>query len=421
MLPLSRLATICVVTLALAWFLPDLFRRAAAPERVRVSAYYSALSGQFQIRTDGFDKSSFRDEDGNNLSAEDHRRLLPFLYFADLAKHGQFPGEIAGHPVSPEMAKREMQVLQLNPRDWNAPAINLHTLFESSPWGTRLSLPDDMFRVEPSGLSFIRGADGTVLEEKSRRFTQAMTAAGVTWPLAAIGGNPSPLKDFDEGYLLVDATARMFHLKMVRGEPFCRDTGLTVPGNVRSIVVDEHPRREFLGAIVTDASVLLFTYAGTLIRLPLEGFDADGSAALLRSDPLNRTLAATDLRDRLRTPMRLAATGTDYQPLHRYDLMLPAAYRAHAARVQDVASLLFPFSLVQFTPETGRVTLRFTPAANPLLALLGTSMAAVLLWLLRRRHDSRPDLVEMIFTLLTGMPGLVALTLFGPCRQTNSS
>lgn len=414
MLSLSRLATVLAAMAALAWFLPDLYRRATQPERVRISAYYSAETGQFQIRTDAFDKTSFHDEEGNALTAEAHRRRLPFLYFADLIKHGQFPAEVAGRAVTPEAARREMQVVQLNPRDWNAPHLNLNTLFESAPWGARLALPEDMFRVEPAGLTFIRTADGSVNAEKSELFTQAMHEAGVVFPLRGLGGNPSPLKDFDEGYLLVDAAQRVFQLKLAQGRPICRDTGLVVPGAVRAVTVEEHARREFIGAIVTDDSVFLVTYADTLVPLPLDGFTADHSMASLRTDPLNRTAAAADMRDRINNPLRMVVTGVDYQPLRRFDLPLPQDIRAHALRMQSVASVLFPFSIIQAAPEDGRVLLRLVPAANLALAGAGCVAATLILWALRRRAGRRMKPVEAVVTLLGGIPGLIALQLFGP-------
>lgn len=414
MVALSRLATVVAAAAALSWFLPDLYRRATQPERVRVNAYYSAPAGQFLIRTDGFDKSTFSDEAGQPHSQEHHRHALPFLYYNDLAKHGQFPPQVGGVPVTVEAARRDMQVLQLNPRDWNAPRINLHTLFESAPWGSRLALPDDMFRVDPDGLTFIRAADGTVDGEKSARFTRALHDSGVRWPLKGLGGNPSALKEFDEGYLLVDAAARVFQLKMVRGQPVCRDTGLTVPGKVRAVVVDEHVRREILGVVVTDGDVHLVTYGDTLVRLPLDGFDADGSMAVLRSDPLNRTVAVADVRDRLRNPLRLVATTADYQPLRRFDLPLPQAFRDRMAVARLGASALFPFSIIQAAPEDGRVLLRIEPAANVPVAAGGCLAAAVILWLWRRRRGQRVAPVELGVTLLGGLPALVAVLLFGP-------
>lgn len=419
MVSLSRLATVLVTIAALAWFLPDLFRRATQPERVRVSAYYSAPAGQFLTRTDTFDKSEYRDESGRIQTVEQHRRLLPFLYFADLAKHGQFPAEVGGKAVTPEAARRDMQVLQLNPRDWNTAQLNIHTLFESSPWSARLALPEDMFRVEPAGLTFIRTADGTIDTDKSKRFTKAMHEAGVLWPLRGIGGNPSPLKEFDEGYLLVDAASTVFQLKMVHGEPDCRNTRLSIPGHVRAVAVDEHARREFYGAVVTDESVFLVTYADTLLHLPLDGFHADNSMAVLRTDPLNRTIASADMRDRIKNPLRLVAMGTDYQPVRRFDLPLPDGHRSYAVQMQTLASALFPFSIIQSVPEDGRVLLRLAPAASLPLAAAGCALATIILVILRRRSGQRVMPVDVVVTLLTGLPGLIALQVFGPVATTD--
>lgn len=409
----SRLAMMTIGIVALGWLAPSLALRAIQPERVRTTAYYSALTGQFHIRTDAFDRTEYRDENGTAQTATEHRRALPFIHYADLTKHGQFPAEVAGQAMTPEVARREMQVQQYKPQSWNTPAINLNTLLESTPWGTRLSLPDDMFRVEPAGIVFLRTADGGIDSAKSALFTEALNAAGIIWPLRAIGGNPSPLKDFDEGYLLVDGAARLFQMKMVQGRPDVRDLHLSIPGTVRAVVVTEHIRREVIGAVVTDSTVFLVAYDGRLIELPTEGFDADSHSVLLRTDPLNRTIATTDLRDTLARPTRMVATDRDYRPIRALDLPMPEEYRSVVQNQRRLLSLLFPFAIVQFTPTEGRVVLQFRPAASPWLAVTGCAISTLLLGAIRRRRG-RIDPSELLVPLLAGPPGLVCALLFGP-------
>lgn len=413
MLSPSRLAMMAAGIVALGWLAPSLALRATQPERIRTTAYYSAVTGQFHMRTDAFDRTEYRDEAGIPQTAAEHRRVLPFVHYADLAKHGQFPTEVAGKVVTPEVARREMQVQQYKPQSWNAHTINLNTLLESAPWGTRLSLPDDMFRVEPAGLVFLRTADGSIDRAKSTQFTEALNAAGITWPLRALGGNPSPLKDFDEGYLLVDGAARLFQMKMVQGKPEVRDLHLSIPGTVRAIVVTEHLRREFIGAVVTDTNIFLAAYDGRLLELPADGFNADSHSVLLRTDPLNRTVATTDLRDTLARPARMVATDRDYRPMRSLELPLPEEYRSVVQNQRRLLSLLFPFSIIQFTPTEGRVVLQLRPAASPWLAVAGCAASALLLAAIRRRRR-RIERAELLVPLLAGPPGLVCVLLFGP-------
>ena len=417
-LHVARLAAALVMCAAMSWLIPDAYRRATNPERMWSSAFYSAVIDRFMIRTDTSSASEYSDEDGKTYTLRDFRLLLPFLYFADLEKQKQFPSTVAGTPVTPEAARQAMQSLQLRPRDWNRDQPPLHVLLEASPTGASLGLPPDVFRLEADGITFIRCADGSVNAEKSANFRDAMNAAGVAWPLRGLGGNPTPLKPFDEGYLLVDGKGAVFQLTMVRGEPACRATGLAVEGRVRAVVVDEHPRKEFIGAIVTDAAVYLVMYGNTLTRLPLEGFDASGSLAQVRSDPLHRTVATADVRDRINLPTRYVAVTPAYAPVRRFNLGLPAPMRERLAFLQDMGSALSPFAVRQFAPEEGRILLRVEPAASLPIATLGCVAATLLLLAGRRWQRQRVHPVEMLVTLAFGLPGLVGVALFGPVGVT---
>lgn len=412
---LPRLASALAVAIALAWALPDLFQRVTAPERVRVAAFYSAPTDGFVIRTTTADRSHYTDEGGKVLSEPEARRRLPFLYFADLAKHGLFPDRVAGVAVTPEEARRQLQVMQLSSRSWTAPAVPLYILFESAPWGTRLSLPGDMMRASPTGVEFLRAADGAVLAEKSARFTAAATRAGVVWPLAALGGNPSPLKEFDDGLILVDATAHIFQMRMVEGQPAIRATGTTVPGTVRWVAVDEHPRRDILAALVTDDDIWLLGYDDSLVRLPAPGFAAERSLVTLRTDPLHRSVTIADQRDPLAAPSQLVVTDPAYQAMRSFRADWPAGHAKRLRRLDHIASLLSPVAVVQDAPELGRLALRLVPAASPALAAAAGLVACALLWGWRRRFGPRPVMAaELVLTLAGGLPMLLALVALGP-------
>lgn len=49
-----------------------------------------------------------------------------------------------------------------------------------------------------------------------------MTKKNFRFPAIEIVGNPTVKKEYDEGYLLLDADRRLFHLKQVKGRPYVR-------------------------------------------------------------------------------------------------------------------------------------------------------------------------------------------------------
>ncbi len=410
----ARLACAVVTAMSLFWFIPDVYRRATNPERVRATAYYSAVEERFMVRTDTFTGAGYADESGNPLEAPAFKERLPFLYFAELEKQGRFPATVAGVPVTAQDARNALQTVQLSPRMWNLPKMPLNVLLDAAPAGAHLSLPPDIFRITGTGLDFIRCADGSLDTAKTARFAEALRTADVRFPLRGLGSNPNPLKPFDEGCLLVDAEGRVFRLAMHQGEPRCRATGLAIDGEVKAITVEEHPRRAFVGTIVTGDAVHLVTYDDTLVRLPLEGFDAAGSYAVLRSDPLNVTLASADLRDRLTQPTRYIATDAQYNPVHTFDLYFPAEARSRIEAAQVVGSVLSPLALRQFAPEEGRVLFRIEPAASLPLAALGCALSVALLVLMRRRTRTGLHWGETLFVAATGLPGLAGVLVFGP-------
>jgi len=157
------------------------------------------------------------------------------------------------------------------------------------------------------------------------------------------------------------------------------------------------------------------------VRLPLEGFDAAGSYAVLRSDPLNVTLASADLRDRLTQPTRYIATDAQYTPVHTFDLYFPAEARSRIEAAQVVGSVLSPLALRQFAPEEGRVLFRMEPAASLPLAALGCALSVALLVLMRRRTRTGLHWGETLFVAVTGLPGLAGALVFGPLATPSES
>ena len=410
MLRLSRLVLLLLVTLVLAAFVPGLYRKGFERRRDRLFILYSAPAGRFFYRkTDRFNRVTYHDEAGNTYERTAYEKQLPFFYYRDLAKWGELPEVVCDLPVTVEEIRYETQVLRINPDDLHTPQIQLWPLFESESPFARLEYPDRMFRITER-MEFLDAAANEVLEEPSRAFTDALRGKGFLFPARLIAGNPTDRKPFDEGYFVVDAAGRLFHLKMVKGRPWVEDTGIAPPSGIRFIQVREHPRREFYGWMLTgDGKVHLITYRNYALKtLPIDGYDPDRMRLQMLTDPLHRTLTYYDPDEDV---IHARVTDLTYRKVHGADFTVGSGGGGLA---DTAAEVLFPFRIETSSRKTDYVLLDLRPGGLPALGGVALSLAA--LWWIRRRRRTPPSsgIADWIVTALAGPFGLAAVLAVGP-------
>ncbi len=132
------------------------------------------------------------------------------------------------------------------------PHTGLYPLLESMSGRVDLEMPDGVFRIAPSGIEFVVMATNRIDREKSDRFTEAMIRKGLRFPALAVAGNPSARKEYDEGYLLLDVSRQLFHLKQVKGPSLCSCDRTAEGMQAEHLFVTEFPARRTLG-FLTDA------------------------------------------------------------------------------------------------------------------------------------------------------------------------
>ncbi|WP_147818879.1 DUF4857 domain-containing protein [Salidesulfovibrio onnuriiensis] len=403
MVAFARISAIAVIVMVLAMVLPGLFAKSTS---VRVNTpilYYSPVLERFVMQGN----RGAVDEQDNILTLRQYMCSLPFLYRTALVKWNQFPQTVGGVPVTPGEASRQLQFVRISPKDINVPSCGLHMLLESEPEGASLEMAADMFRLR-DGIEFLRCETNSVDREKTEQFTSAMLQAGFTFPARAIGGEPDTRKPFDWGYFLVDDTNMLFHLRMVRGEPLCINTGKRFDQPVRSIFVKEDERREFYCAIVTQNDVfIVFCKNYELIRLPLDGYNPDKDVVMLLTSPLNRVV-------QLRGEDFVQGTALDnhWKPVHRYVLHVD---RTSKVERDKLASLIFPFTLEANSPFTHFKPLNIKHFyAWPLWNVAGVLLCMGLYMAVYRiRFRKNPPNWELGLLAVTGLYGLIALIAVG--------
>ena len=238
----------------LLWQLPWCYNFFAVKSDKSPFTLYSTVIGDFVQMIPQNEKGVVRcDMNGKTYTEAEFDSILPTFYARQLMADERFPDSINGVKVTP----REIQVsnftFRCSPSDINAPKIGLYPLLESMSRRVDLVMPDDVFRITSVGIQFVDIASNQVKTEKSQLFTEAMLNKGFCFPAVEIAGNPTTRKEYDEGYLLLDANHRLFHLKQMRGRPFVRLIMNKSQSKFQHLFITEFKNRKTL-AFMTDSN-----------------------------------------------------------------------------------------------------------------------------------------------------------------------
>lgn len=399
---LARIALTFLLTLVLSWVLPHYFWKAfdisIRPPRVS----YSPVQNSFLLLRPEAKSVRYLDPAGKEYTREEYERLLPLANYRQLAASGQMPDSLRGVNLELKTVQLNNLFLRVMPADIGLPQIPLYPLFESQSGRVRLEMPSDFFRIG-GRMEFLDAATNTVQEEQSQEFTDTLRARGFAFPAKQIAGNPTVRKPFDEGYFVVDASDAVFHIKMVRGRPFCVNTGIPAVPRVRQMFIMEMGLKEFYGMMIAeDNSVSLISYDSyRLIRLPLSRYDAGTCALFFGGDLFYRTITVQS-----DGWLETVVTEREYALVDTYRESWPTRKESTAGAW---AAALFPFSFHLEDDDSAFVD--FYGQCGGWTALWGLLLCVVILLVtlrLRRRH-LRDHLFDMVLVAGTGIFGLLAV------------
>jgi hypothetical protein len=410
---LARLVLLITGTLLLAHYLPAGYWL-LADQRQRVPmVFYSCMQKDFLLFRSDQSRITRTDAAGKTYEREDFERLLPLDNYLQLYKDNRMPKEIDGIPITPEKLRRERVNVRLKPEVLDSPSVALTPLLEAESGRVRLEMPGDFMRLG-DGIEFIDAKSNRVLAEKTGQFKRVFADAGFVFPVRLMGGNPSMLKPYDEGYYLVDASGAGFHLRQMRGEPilkritdFCTPESKTLWTELkpRYIHVQEQDNHE-VRALVISQKGEVYVVTGKdyqLVRLPLQHFDPATMQLTLRGDLLNRLVTVS-------SPGYVEAVVMDraYQFVDRYTETVPEKTTRPAGQF---AASLFPFTLDLESANSGYLGFRFAWGNRLVIVLNLVLLAALVGWLLMRQQKLRARLPELAAVGVGGIFGMILILL----------
>ena len=254
----SQILLYVTIVLLLVWQLPWCYNFfTSKPEKTPFTLYSFVIDDFAMMGQEGDKGMVRRDLSGNTYTQAQFDSILPMFYVRQLMADERFPDTINGVPVTPRLVQMENFNFRTVPSDINAPRIGLYPLLESMSGRVDLKMPGDVFRITDTGIEFVTIASNTIDHEKSSRFTEAMKKKGFVFPALEISGNPTTRKDYDEGYMLLDANRHLFHLKQVKDRPYVRAVDLPAGLELKHLFITEFKNRKTL-AFMTDVNNTLY-------------------------------------------------------------------------------------------------------------------------------------------------------------------
>ena len=220
------LLIVLLVTLIGLWAIPELIKTATFSRPQYPFGYFSSVHQKFFFRElDKKAENKLHDDEGTAYSDKEFDAALPLLNYRNLTLNGEMPDSVDGVKIEPQLLRTKMVNFRYTPRYKNTPEIPLYIMYESLPKKGSLESPGDLFRLKDR-IEFIDAETNTLKTEKSKQFEDALTKAGFVFPSQWNVGDLNIRKPYDEGYFSLDAQGRLFHIKMVNGRPFVRNTRL---------------------------------------------------------------------------------------------------------------------------------------------------------------------------------------------------
>ncbi len=396
-----KIVILLLSALLLAWLLPWCYSFVAASPSRSLFTMYSCVTHSFaSITFDEQGRVGGRDFRGNTYTEREFDSILPTFYQRQLAAEGRFPAQIEGIDVTSREVERSKIMFRSTPAEINRRTPRLYQLLESMPRRVDFSMPDDVFRITDQGIEFVVMETNQIDARKSAAFTRVMCDKGFAFPARAVAGNPTPRKEYDNGYLLVDHNYGVYHLKQVCGRPFVRRTEIADTLQIRELFVTEFSDRRLLGLLVDkDHRLHALDTEYALHPIPVGAFDPSQDQMTIIGDMFYWTVSIEGLSSE-----RLVA-------VNARDYSLADEYRPESdARPWELyAAYLFPFELSFTSPLDGYVQPRIT--AFSLRALvLGMLLAALYAFI--RRRSLREEWWSVVGVLLLGLFLFVPLLVF---------
>ncbi|MGL4992729.1 MAG: DUF4857 domain-containing protein [Bacteroidales bacterium] len=393
-----------IVLIALfAQFLPWVYSYFTVKPTKTPYTRYSSVVDDFAQIIHGEDGITRVDRSGRVYSEAQFDSILPFMYLRQLVSEERFPDSINGVSIDAKSAQNYSFMLRVSPQYFLYDPIGLYPLFESNSKRVDLKMPKDYFRMNDKEIEFIDVATNKADVQKTRIFTQALLSKGFKFPAKAVWGNPTPKKEYDEGYFIKDNFGKLFQIKMSDNEPIVSAINSPSDSEITHLEVMEIKSRLFLAlAFDSDGSVwVLKRDPQEWDKLNVKSVDLSYERLIIMAEPIHWTIQVG------------SDSSVDYYAIDSksFELVDTLHIDIEQNTFRKMENWLFPFKLKLVTPYDKSVALRFSDYS--ICAFLLNILLALVILLIERGRRSLPFVaVTIIFGLFSFIPYLLYRNYF---------
>ncbi|MFV0505824.1 MAG: DUF4857 domain-containing protein [Bacteroidales bacterium] len=392
---------IIISTLLLLWVLPQLLKMTTYERTSYDFAYFSSLLEDFiETKVDGKEIKQF-DLKGNEYSEKQYDSIVPLLNYRQLLKDNALPDSLFGMEINGKILQAHHLYFRYSPKTKNNRGIALYPMFESMSGRVNLSAPDDMFTLK-NKISFIDAETNKVNEAKSRMFQERLEKLDFQFPAQWLAGNPSERKPYDEGWFALDSKDDLYHIKMVNGKPFIKNTKLPDGIKVEYMSTIETANHRFYGFIFTKDGEVYYLEDITYkpVKIPIDKMNIDKEQLTILGNIMYWTVYLTSDTERKHYALR----NDNLEPVAKYT-------QTRENIVWDRIKLwAFPSILTLESSNSTFIYPRFSQLSMLALAL---GFICVLVFIaLYRKNSTKSVILHSLFILITGVCGLLAVLLF---------
>ncbi|WP_297089609.1 DUF4857 domain-containing protein [uncultured Draconibacterium sp.] len=405
MVKLSRYFLVIIAIIGFGIALPKLYWVAFSHPIRAPFIQYSCVDHDFMLlrSQDGVSRTN---SEGTTFTREEYENKLPLMYTRQLLMNNTMPDTIDGVEMDMHEISANRSTFRVRPREIDAPQPTLFPLFESQSGRANLEMPSDFFRIIWR-MEFIDAESNKIDEEKSRMFSAVLYKRGFKFPAKSINGLPTTRKSCDEGYLIVDSEDQLFHLKMIKGEPFVKKVEIPDGLKFRWIsCVDFKDKFYYAYLFSTDNEVYVLTqYDYMLVKLDVENINPEENEIRIYGDLFNYNIISTGEGE-----ITSQVLNKDYKKVDEYKESWPVRDERSEGKV---AQFIFPAQLKMRDSNSSFVRFFFEANKSFNWIILSLLLMLVQFFIIRKRKENiKNQLVDFAIIAATGIFGFIAVNFF---------
>lgn len=395
---------ILLATLLLAWGIPSLYHITTDEATSNIFTYYSSVEKSFcTIDYDDTTEKLLRKnvKTGREYTEAEFDSILPMFYYRQLLSDGRLSDTIAGRAITPKEIGLKTFYFRTDAQEKNRPHIPLYTLFESMSGRVRLETPGDFFRLTKNSIEFINPETNSVEKKKSQMFTDAFERSGFQFPAKLVAGTPTTRKPYDEGYFISDSNDHIFHLKMVNGKPFIKNTGFPSDVKPEFIITQEPSDRSFYAFVFGENKKLyiITTDQYKVEEIPTPEFDVNTDRLFIVANPFYWNISVISTKGK-----EVVALDADTKK------MVDKVSFLHEKKKNIIETSLLPFeiSMTKSTSIFVSPTIKFGAYGSLLLNVL----FVIAFFFICRTKSYRKNIFSYVWIFITGIYGFISCLIF---------